>query len=39
MTMLYRLRSGLQERARCISANRCWPKVTDEGVNCKCLRD
>jgi 2,4-dienoyl-CoA reductase-like NADH-dependent reductase (Old Yellow Enzyme family) len=32
-----RLRLGLQEHARCISGNRCWPKVTAEGITCKCL--
>lgn len=34
-----RLRWGLQERARCISGDRCWPKVTGEGITCKCLND
>jgi 2,4-dienoyl-CoA reductase-like NADH-dependent reductase (Old Yellow Enzyme family) len=32
-----RLRLGLQERARCISGNGCWPKATGEGITCKCL--
>jgi 2,4-dienoyl-CoA reductase-like NADH-dependent reductase (Old Yellow Enzyme family) len=31
-----RLREG-QERARCISGNRCWPDGMDEGIACKCL--
>jgi 2,4-dienoyl-CoA reductase-like NADH-dependent reductase (Old Yellow Enzyme family) len=31
-----RLRLGLQERSRCISANRCWPEGEDEGIGCKC---
>jgi 2,4-dienoyl-CoA reductase-like NADH-dependent reductase (Old Yellow Enzyme family) len=31
-----RLRSGLQERSACISANRCVPKGPDEGISCKC---
>ena len=30
------LRHGLQERSRCISANRCWPEGTDEGIACRC---
>jgi 2,4-dienoyl-CoA reductase-like NADH-dependent reductase (Old Yellow Enzyme family) len=34
-----RMRLGLQDRARCISGNRCWPKVTEEGITCKCLRE
>jgi 2,4-dienoyl-CoA reductase-like NADH-dependent reductase (Old Yellow Enzyme family) len=33
-----RFRLGLQERARCISGNRCWPKVTNEGITCKCVK-
>ena len=31
-----RLREGLQERSSCISANRCWPAGTEEGIACKC---
>jgi len=31
-----RLRTGLQERSSCISANRCWPEGMDEGIACKC---
>jgi 2,4-dienoyl-CoA reductase-like NADH-dependent reductase (Old Yellow Enzyme family) len=31
-----RLRLGLQERSACISANRCWPEGTDEGIACRC---
>jgi 2,4-dienoyl-CoA reductase-like NADH-dependent reductase (Old Yellow Enzyme family) len=34
-----RMRLGLQERSRCISGNRCWPKASDEGIACKCLKD
>ncbi len=34
-----RLRLGLQERSRCISGSRCWPKKTGEGITCKCLKD
>jgi 2,4-dienoyl-CoA reductase-like NADH-dependent reductase (Old Yellow Enzyme family) len=34
-----RMRLGLQERARCISGNRCWPKKVREGVVCRCLRE
>lgn len=34
-----RMRLGLQERSRCISGNRCWPKKTNEGITCKCLKD
>ncbi|MGC9348373.1 MAG: NADH:flavin oxidoreductase, partial [Anaerolineae bacterium] len=30
-----RLRDG-QERSACISANRCWPEGTDEGIACHC---
>jgi len=33
-----RMQAGLQERARCISGNRCWPKRTGEGITCKCLK-
>jgi 2,4-dienoyl-CoA reductase-like NADH-dependent reductase (Old Yellow Enzyme family) len=25
-----------KERARCISGNRCWPLVPEEGIACKC---
>jgi 2,4-dienoyl-CoA reductase-like NADH-dependent reductase (Old Yellow Enzyme family) len=32
-----RMRLGLQERARCISGNRCWPKKVGEGIVCRCL--
>jgi 2,4-dienoyl-CoA reductase-like NADH-dependent reductase (Old Yellow Enzyme family) len=31
-----RLREGTQERSTCISANRCWPDKTEEGIACKC---
>ena len=31
-----RLRQGLQERSRCISANRCWPEGMNEGIACRC---
>ena len=31
-----RLRLGLQERSRCISANRCWAEMAGEGIACKC---
>jgi 2,4-dienoyl-CoA reductase-like NADH-dependent reductase (Old Yellow Enzyme family) len=31
-----RLRDGLQERASCISANRCWPEHREEGIACRC---
>ena len=35
-----RLRLGLQDRASCISANRCWPeKPEDQGIACKCPVD
>ena len=34
-----RMRLGLQERARCISGSRCWPKKTGEGITCKCLNE
>jgi 2,4-dienoyl-CoA reductase-like NADH-dependent reductase (Old Yellow Enzyme family) len=27
---------GLQERASCISANRCWAERDGEGIACKC---
>ncbi len=30
-----RLRAG-QERATCISGNRCWPVGVEEGIACKC---
>ncbi len=31
-----RLRQGLQDRASCISGNRCWPDAPGEGIACKC---
>jgi 2,4-dienoyl-CoA reductase-like NADH-dependent reductase (Old Yellow Enzyme family) len=31
-----RMRLGLQERSRCISANRCWAAKPGEGISCKC---
>jgi 2,4-dienoyl-CoA reductase-like NADH-dependent reductase (Old Yellow Enzyme family) len=31
-----RLRLGLQDRSRCISANLCWPEVAEEGIACRC---
>ena len=31
-----RLRQGVQDQSRCISANRCWPDEMDEGIACKC---
>jgi len=31
-----RLRTGLQERSSCISANRCWAEEDGEGIACKC---
>ncbi len=31
-----RLRLGLQEKSRCISANNCWEKAPGEGIGCKC---
>ncbi len=31
-----RLHLGLQERSRCISANRCWAAKPAEGISCKC---
>jgi 2,4-dienoyl-CoA reductase-like NADH-dependent reductase (Old Yellow Enzyme family) len=34
-----RLRLGVQERSRCISANRCWAKEPGEGISCKCPLD
>jgi 2,4-dienoyl-CoA reductase-like NADH-dependent reductase (Old Yellow Enzyme family) len=30
------LRTGMQERSRCISANRCWAEREGEGIACKC---
>jgi 2,4-dienoyl-CoA reductase-like NADH-dependent reductase (Old Yellow Enzyme family) len=33
------LRRGLQERASCISGNRCWPDGPDEGIACRCPVD
>jgi 2,4-dienoyl-CoA reductase-like NADH-dependent reductase (Old Yellow Enzyme family) len=32
-----RLRLGLQDQSRCISANRCWPEVPGDGIACRCL--
>ena len=34
-----RMLLGLQERARCISGSRCWPKEAGEGIRCKCLKE
>ena len=34
-----RMRLGLQEQSRCISANRCWPEQAGEGIACKCPID
>lgn len=34
-----RLRLGFQERSACLSANRCWPERTGEGIACRCLVD
>ena len=31
-----RLREGVQERAACISGNRCWPEEPGEGISCRC---
>jgi 2,4-dienoyl-CoA reductase-like NADH-dependent reductase (Old Yellow Enzyme family) len=31
-----RLREGVQERAACISGNRCWPEEPGEGIACRC---
>jgi 2,4-dienoyl-CoA reductase-like NADH-dependent reductase (Old Yellow Enzyme family) len=31
-----RMRLGLQERSRCISANRCWAAKPGTGISCKC---
>jgi 2,4-dienoyl-CoA reductase-like NADH-dependent reductase (Old Yellow Enzyme family) len=31
-----RLRTGLQERSACISANLCWPEGPGEGIACRC---
>jgi 2,4-dienoyl-CoA reductase-like NADH-dependent reductase (Old Yellow Enzyme family) len=31
-----RLREGGQERAACISGNRCWPDAPGEGIACRC---
>jgi len=31
-----RLRLELQERSRCISANRCWPEKEGQGIACRC---
>ncbi len=32
-----RMRLGQQDRSRCISGNRCWPKATGDGTTCRCL--
>ena len=34
-----RMRLGLQERSRCTSGNRCWPKKAGEGITCKQQED
>jgi 2,4-dienoyl-CoA reductase-like NADH-dependent reductase (Old Yellow Enzyme family) len=34
-----RMRLGLQERSRCISANRCWAAKPGDGISCKCPLD
>lgn len=34
-----RLRLGLQEKSRCISANNCWENTPGEGISCKCPLD
>ncbi len=34
-----RMRLGLQERSRCISANRCWADKPGDGITCKCPLD
>jgi 2,4-dienoyl-CoA reductase-like NADH-dependent reductase (Old Yellow Enzyme family) len=34
-----KMRQGVQERARCISGNRCWPTKTGEGITCKHLKE
>jgi 2,4-dienoyl-CoA reductase-like NADH-dependent reductase (Old Yellow Enzyme family) len=34
-----RMEAGLQERAACISGNRCWPDGPNEGIGCKCPVD
>ncbi len=31
-----RLRQGVQERASCISGNRCWPERPGAGIGCHC---
>ena len=31
-----RLRKAGQERAACISGNRCWPNELGEGISCRC---
>jgi 2,4-dienoyl-CoA reductase-like NADH-dependent reductase (Old Yellow Enzyme family) len=31
-----RLWLGMQERAACISGNRCWPDGPGEGIACRC---
>lgn len=32
-----RLREEVQERAACISCNRCWPEEPGEGIGCRCV--
>lgn len=34
-----RLRSGEQNKSRCISANNCWENEPGEGIGCKCPLD
>lgn len=34
-----RLRLGLQDKSRCISANNCWENTPGEGISCKCPLD
>ena len=34
-----RLRNGVQQRAACISASRCWPSTCGEGIACGCPVD
>ncbi|MFO8037729.1 MAG: NADH:flavin oxidoreductase [Anaerolineales bacterium] len=31
-----RMKTGQQSRAKCISANNCWPEKEGEGIACKC---
>jgi 2,4-dienoyl-CoA reductase-like NADH-dependent reductase (Old Yellow Enzyme family) len=30
------LKDGSQQKAACISGNRCWPEDSEEGIACKC---